>query len=160
MSCVGLIILSCLCLMQSTARLRFFTMNQSGHSHEIKSIPRLNHQGPGCFSMKFGCCKHTLIYSVIFIMFIYIFIYIDIYIHDTCIYVSTSISILYILIFDSEMQNASWFNRSKKVIYDGSRNHLKWWFQVSEIVVLLCIDSPSFIPKPGFGGYRRSSPCS
>lgn len=29
------------------------------------------------------------------------------------------------------------------MIYDGSRSHLKWWFQVSEIVMLLCIYHPA-----------------
>ena len=72
--------------------------------------------------------------------YIYIHIYIPWYLH-LCIY--TSRSKLYVLIFDSAMQNASWFNRSKRVIYDGSRNHLKWWFEVSEIVVRLCIVHPA-----------------
>lgn len=75
MSCVGLIILSCLYLMQSTARLRFFTMNQSGHSHEIKSIPRPNHQRPGRFTLNFARCKHTLIYSIWYSLWIYLYTY-------------------------------------------------------------------------------------
>ena len=72
-------------------------------------------------------------------IFIRIHIYIPWYLH-LCIY--TSRSKLYVLIFDSAMQNASWFNRSKRVIYDGSRNHLKW-FEVSEIAVRLCIVHPA-----------------